>query len=244
MTLHSQGIRGGGQNYRDVFLLMVVLVLAGVLKYHFSRATSDDLIWILRPLAFVVEKLTDLSFHPERGTGYISSDGLIIIAPVCAGVNFLIAVLLTGAGTVIMIPGSCRRKCLRLAVVAAAAYLFTLMVNALRVVLAIELYGMDIYGSWLTVERMHRLSGILLYFPALLWYGLVFQRLFAGRQASRVIGCCLFWYLGLSLGVPLLTGSFQNSGIRFYEHGITLVIVCTLIAGGYHWLTGSYREIE
>ncbi|MBU1566479.1 MAG: exosortase K [Proteobacteria bacterium] len=244
MTLKDLRIRGWRPNFGDVFLIMVVLLLAGVLKYHFSRATSDDLAWILRPLAFAVEKLTDLSFHRESGAGYISNDGLIIIAPVCAGVNFLIAVLLTGAGTVIMTPSSFGQKCLRLALVLVSAYLFTLMVNTLRIILAIELYRMDIYGDWLTAERMHRVAGILLYFPALLWYGLVFQRLFSGKHSSPIIACCLFWYLGLSLGVPLLTGSFQNSGIRFYEHGFTLVIICGLTAGGYHWLTGGWGEEE
>ncbi|MFH0782858.1 MAG: exosortase K [Pseudomonadota bacterium] len=236
MTHNGQSIRGRNHFCGDVLLFMVVLLLAGVLKYHFSRATSDDLSWILRPLAFAVEKLTALSFHPESGAGYVSSDGLIIIAPVCAGVNFLIVVLLTGAGTVIMIPSRFRQKCLRLALVLVTAYLFTLMVNTLRIISAIELYRMDIYGNWFTAERMHRVAGILLYFPALLWYSLAFQRLFAGKHSSPIIGCCLFWYLGVSLGVPLLTGSFQNSGSRFYEHGIAVVILCALFVGGYCWL--------
>ncbi|MDH3349599.1 MAG: exosortase K, partial [Desulfobulbaceae bacterium] len=239
MKLITPFVKNRQGDWGNILLLAVVLSAAYGLKYHFSVADSDELAWMLAPLAWVVEVLSDNSFHAESGAGYVSSDGLIIIAPVCAGINFLIALLLTGASIVLLLP--CRFGCtvIRLVLVVVTAYLFTIIINGLRITLAIELYGLDIYGSWFTAERLHRAAGIFLYFPALLSYGLLVQGLLAKRPPWHVIGCCLFWYLGLSLGVPLLTGSFREFGPLFYEHCFAIVIGCTLSIGGYFVLTSG-----
>lgn len=236
MKLVGDFVRTLSEHKGNVFLTCTVLIMAFGLKYHFSVANSEDLAWILFPLSWAVGKLSMFSFHAENGVGYVSDDGLIIIAPVCAGVNFLIAVLLTGAGTIIMTAHSFGRKLMCLISVMFSAYLYALLINTFRIVLAIELYNLDIYGNWLTAERLHRVAGILLYFPSLLSYGLVVQGLLARLHSEQVIGYCFFWYICLSIGVPLLAGSFQNSGILFFEHGLTIILVCGCCIGAYFLL--------
>jgi len=218
-----------------VALFLVVLGLAALLKFHFSKAGSEELAWILGPLAWTVDLVSGMNFQAENGAGYVSGNGRYIIAPECAGINFMIAVLLTGAAIVKMVPGSFRVQYKRIALIVVTAYLFTVIVNSLRIVLAMELYTLDIYSPWCTAERVHRVVGILLYFPALLLYGLFFHRQFSGDNRHAVIGWSLLWYLWLSLGIPLVTGSFQDSGLLFYEHGLTVILSCSAIVCICHW---------
>ena len=69
---------------------MVVLLMAVGLKYHYSHARSDDLGWILGPTAGGVEYISGIDFEKEDGAGFVNRANRIIIAPSCAGVNFLI----------------------------------------------------------------------------------------------------------------------------------------------------------
>ena len=70
-----------------IFYLAVVLIAFG-LKYHYSKAGSDALVWILTPTATLVEQISGIPFEYETGTGFVNSVHRIIIAPSCAGVYF------------------------------------------------------------------------------------------------------------------------------------------------------------
>jgi exosortase K len=68
------------------------LVAAYGLKLHYSRAAAEDLAWILAPTARAVGWLRGetLTLIPE---GWAPPDGSYVIAPACAGVNFMIVAL-------------------------------------------------------------------------------------------------------------------------------------------------------
>ena len=94
-----------------VFYVIALLIAFG-LKYHYSRASSEDLAWILRPTAGVVEQISGIHFEKEEGTGYINREHRIIIVPSCAGVNFLIiAFCMTVFSFIPPLPENKRRKC-------------------------------------------------------------------------------------------------------------------------------------
>src|SRR5215212_6905700 len=66
------------------------------LKLSYSRAAAEDLAWILGPTARAVGWLRGetLTLSPGAGcAGWIPPDGSYVIAPACAGVNFMILVL-------------------------------------------------------------------------------------------------------------------------------------------------------
>ncbi|OQX09426.1 MAG: exosortase K [Desulfobulbaceae bacterium A2] len=215
----------------DLALLGLSLALVCGLKFHLSRATSDELGWLLGPLARVVGVLSGYAFHAESGAGYVREDGLLVIAPVCGGGNFLLAILLVAIGTVFVNPASPGRRLRRLAAAAGAAVLFALVINALRVTLAITCYDLHLSWGWLTSSRLHRLSGVLLFFPALLAYGLLVQRMIAGCRQGRVLPLCLGAYLGVALAMPLLNGAGRNAGTGVLEHALTLLLGCAFCVG-------------
>ena len=76
----------GGQ--AAFYLIAVLLALA--VKHHYSRAYPEDLNWILKPTAGLASFLCGDTFRFEAGKGYVCHERRVIIAPACAGVNFML----------------------------------------------------------------------------------------------------------------------------------------------------------
>jgi exosortase K len=221
-----------------VMLYLLVLAVATGLKLHYSRAASDDLIWILRPTAALTELISGIPFAPEAGTGYLSRAAHAIIAPACAGINFLIIVFgLTAATGISRLTGNG----LRLGWICGAlagAYLVTIGVNALRIVVSINLYGADIYHGIVTPGAVHRAAGVCIYFACLLACHQVSFRILAGLQPQgfpRPARLCnrnmapLLWYGAVTLGVPLLRHRQLAGDARFQQHFLTVLMVCAVV---------------
>ena len=76
---------------RDNVLFYAVGLLAALgLKYYYSIAGADDLGWILTPVARLAGLLGEIHFQWEPHAGFVSHSSEVIIAPACAGINFLI----------------------------------------------------------------------------------------------------------------------------------------------------------
>ena len=113
------------------------------------------------------------------------------------------------------------------------AYYLTIIVNALRIILAIYLFDADIYGGWLTREMLHRIEGTAIYFIFLCF--LYF--LLAARQSSndgkpvarRAIKTPLAWYLLMTLFIPLVRRSFHGNLSGFFQHSLVVITVLIVI---------------
>jgi exosortase K len=198
---------------------LLTLLLAFGLKYHYSRASSEDLDWILRPTAGVVEWLSGVEFQEEIGTGYINHECYTIIAPSCAGVNFLIAALCMSICSFLHHLNRCREKWSWIASCLATNYLLTLFINAIRILLAIHFYQTGLSFGWLTPERLHRLEGIIVYLLALYLLFLALQRLSRSAAHKRTLYFLPFgWYGLIVLGVPLVNTAYRGNLPLFLEH--------------------------
>lgn len=210
-------------------------VLALGLKYHYSRASVDDLLWIMGPTAGLVSKMTGLSFAHDPSSGFVNHELGIAIAPACSGVNFLIIAFGMAFFSFAHRFKNIRDKYVWIAASLAGAYLLTLGVNSLRIGLSIVTLSHDIHTAWLTAERVHRMEGIVVYFLCLcLFYrGIhhlipVHGRKTHNRKRPGIRALWpLFWYLAMALGVPLVTGNFQDHPKRFFEHGMTVLLICS-----------------
>ena len=214
-------------------LVSVLVMLA--LKRYYSQATADQLDWILAPTARLVAWLTPA--HPlyESGVGYVDFAHGIIVAPACAGVNFMIMAFglaafcgLTALKRPVAIPAL-------LTSALGSAYGYTLLVNAVRIAFSMALYQADIYGGWVTMIRVHRLAGIALYLGALWTLFGVLRRAKAhydkhhSRQGTEKIRRLpgwlpLAWYLMGTVAVPLVNLRFQAGEPSVGEHCLTVLI--------------------
>ena len=252
---------------KNSIFYMVVLLMAVGLKYHYSHARSDDLGWILGPTAGVVEYLSGIAFEKEDGAGFVNRANRIIIAPTCAGVNFLIIAFCMAACSGLHHLKSSGLKIFWLGNSAVWAYVLTIAVNAFRIVASIYMYKADIYYHGLTPERLHRIEGIFIYFFFLCLFYVTLDKIIRFctrnpepeqkkrfRQHSDSMGSGyrafipLFWYLMICLGIPLLNRAYHKNGPQFVEHCLVILSVCMvvflivfLIQSGCGWI---FRRIQ
>lgn len=204
------------------------------LKLGYSRAGVPDLGWILAPTAKLVGALRGERLAP-CAAGWAPPDGSYVIAPACAGVNFLILAFVVSVLGFSYRFRSSRGRFLFWLVVLGGAWMLTLGVNTVRILAAVELYRREPPFGW-TPEQLHRLLGVFVYLGAL--WGLFaaldrFTRLDSSGGRGSVAGLLLVpcAYLGMTLGVPLVTGAFRDGGARFAEHAI-MVSLAALAAFG------------
>ena len=209
----------------SVQLLLVLLCALG-LKYHYSIATPDELRWILAPTTLLVEFLSGRSFAFESYTGYMSSDHTFVIAAPCAGVNFLItAFLMLGLKRLWRdrFQGTNWRY---IPLAAAGAYLATLITNTVRISIALKMQSME--SSWLTANQLHRLEGIVVYFGFLLLLFVISERLESAKPSKWFFAFPLLVYYATTLGIPLLNGSYRQ-GAPFFEHSVFVLVLPLMV---------------
>jgi exosortase K len=240
---------------RENWIYALGLLIAVGLKAHYSAATADGLSWILAPTAALVGWLRCEPLSFESGLGWVPPDHRFVIAPVCAGVNFMILVFsVSVVGFAHRRRASVARRCAWLAALLCCAYVLTIAVNALRIVVAVWLYDGDVHAGWFTTERVHRLAGTVIYLSALSAAWLALEHVMEGRAlrdraAQRgpfTDGVAALrppfgtmrsnWfllplaYLAMTVMLPLLNGAWRQFGGRFVEHALT-VTVLALAAG-------------
>ena len=248
------------------FCYILVMLITFGLKIHYSKAGSDALIWILAPTANLVEWTSGIPFEYEAQTGFVNTAQRFIIAPSCAGVNFLIVAFCMAAFCGLHLLRRQMHKLLWLAISGLSAYVLTIAVNTLRIISSIYIYRMDIYGGWLTPERMHRMAGIVIYFFFLcLFYmiinkGLDRLRLRICRKSSgdirpehgrsdyfrwtSITVTPLFWYALITLGVPLMNAAYIGNATRFAEHIGTVICGCIIVMAAFFLIRWGWQRVK
>ncbi len=210
------------------------IAAAYALKLGYSRAGVEDLDWILAPTAKLVGALRGERLAASAA-GWAPPDGSYVIAPACAGVNFLILAFVVSVLGFSYRFRSSRGRFLFWLVALGGAWTITLVVNTVRILAAVELYRREPPFGW-TPEQLHRLVGVVVYLGALWGLFAALDRLTRIEKGDRRAPAAALLlvpgaYLGMTLGVPILTGAFRAGGPRFAEHAI-MVLGATLAALG------------
>lgn len=206
--------------------LAMVTLCAFALKHYYSTATANELRWILAPTTFIVELLSGRSFQFESYTGYMSSDRTFVIAVPCAGVNFLITTFVMLALRRLWEARFESISWRFLPISMAVSYVTTVIANAVRICVALEIQRRAIEVNGLSANQLHRLEGIVVYFGFLMLLFVVMER----RSSRKMWLFPLGIYYAMTLGVPLVNGSFHRIG--FWEHfGFVVVMPLVLMAG-------------
>jgi exosortase K len=165
-------------------LLIAAVVIAWVLKQHYADARADELQWILSPTAHLTGAITGATFVMQPGEGYFSRERLFLIEKSCAGINFMIAAF---AMLVVALAHRARSAVSAahvLGVSLMASYLAAVIVNTLRIAVAMWLgaHPSVLSGvlSGFSAADVHRIEGITVYFAGLVMLYELVQRLDRG----------------------------------------------------------------
>lgn len=195
--------------------LAIVALCALALKQYYSTATANELRWILAPTTLLVELLSGRSFEFESYTGYMSSDHKFVIAVPCAGVNFLITAFVMLALRRLWNERFESVSWSVLPVSAAIAFVATVIANAVRIFIALEIQRGSFEVSGLTGNQLHRLEGIVVYFGFLMLLFIVTER--------RLLIFPVIIYYVMTLGVPLINGAYHQA--KFWEHFAYVMVI-------------------
>ena len=164
-------------------LVAIAILIAWGLKRHHADAQPDDLSWILGPTARLVSATTGEAFVMQPGEGYFSRERLFLIEKSCAGINFMIAAF---AMLVFALFHRVESRVDAMRVLGAsllASYTAAVLVNTVRITVAMWLAAHPATLSSFSAADVHRIEGITVYFAGLvLLYELV-QRLDLGTEA-------------------------------------------------------------
>jgi exosortase K len=221
--------------------LATVLLCALALKFYYSNATANELLWILAPTKAFVELLSGRSFAFESYTGYMSSDHRFVIAVPCAGVNFLITAFLMLGLRRLWRARFQKVSWTFLPLTAALAYLATLITNTTRICIALEMQRREVDIDWLSGNQLHRVEGIVVYFGFLLLLFLLTERMEAAKARPALL-FPLGIYYATTLGIPLLNGSYRQ-GMPFWEHFVFVLVFPVALLATYTLLAFFVRAV-
>jgi exosortase K len=146
---------------------IVAVIIMWRLKSFYSQACVQDLFWILKPLAGIVGAMDGMSYAYDAAAGWVRSDGYIIIAPACCGINFLIMVFglnfIAFSGRLKSFP----MRLFWLLISFSVAYGLCLCTNSMRIWASIIFYDNRWHWGWFTPARLHQIIGVMIYFSAL-----------------------------------------------------------------------------
>jgi exosortase K len=208
-------------------------VLAGAvavaLKIHFSAAAASELQWMLHPLAWLLQAAMGKAFLRDAAGNWACRAAGLVLVKACAGINFM--VLSFAVWCWLLRPRAVRwphwHWPARLVAALVCAWLVSLGVNALRIVLVASFQpGLE---HWLAAADAHRLIGLLTYLPALCLQGLLAER----AEPARAVRLACGLYVALMLAVPLASGAAATNPRLYAAHAAeALMVLAPLLAFG------------
>ena len=148
-------------------VLALTALVIWALKRHYADAGADDLWWILTPTTRVVSAMTGIAFVAVPSEGYVSHERLFVIEKSCAGINFQVAAFGMLVFALLHRVGSRRSGLGVLGASLLASYGAAIVVNAVRITIAMWLADRPSTIWSFTPAQVHRLEGIVVYFGGL-----------------------------------------------------------------------------
>lgn len=221
-----------------IIMVIISLVIAWGLKYHYSHSSSDNLVWILAPTAYLVEMTGDMTFEREVNTGYVNNESGIIIAPTCSGVNFMIIAFCLSAYMGLKKIKTTPAQLMWIIASIAGSYIYTLLVNTFRINLSIYSIKTEFLEAWFSRETVHLLEGIMVYFIFLLLYHYLLNRVInpdlskSSQKPFMLIKKFLLplsFYLSFTLLVPVLNHGGFPPNKDFTSFAFIVLITCAIV---------------
>jgi exosortase K len=159
--------------YAAPFTASVVMV---AFKLYCEDVPASSLKWILGPISSVVEIVNGMQFT-FREDGYIDETGRILLGTTCTGLSFMTITMLMSMFS--FLPGiPFRRQMLLIPVLAAGAYILTVLANSSRIAISAKLVERSDTFPALTTGAAHEAQGVLYYLLFLLIYYFTLRYLF------------------------------------------------------------------
>ncbi len=231
-------------DYQLYILYILILMFVFAIKYHYSIATSDDLEWILKPTSRLVGLILNKPFIKESCSGYVNWECNIIIAKSCAGINFFITAFCMNTFIPLKSTNILLKKIQFIIKQIIIVYIFTILVNTIRIIISIYILKADIYSGWLTKTEVHKFTGIIIFFTSLCFLHIISIKVFQKRRMIPSLMNPFIWYIIILLLIPLLNGFFTQHNNQFLSYSISVISIALFIIGIIFSIQYIYKRIK
>lgn len=247
------------QNYWP--LCTAAALTALIINYYGKASDADMLTWILTPTARWVGILSGISFEYLPHQGYVNHFHQFLIAPSCAGGRFMLLTFLMLAFSFLPSAFQCDlygKKDKKMNIIKEYlwfgfsiifAYISTIFVNGIRIVISIYLPDIlekrHLLSGQMTPDRLHTLIGTVSYFTFLcIIYQLasfIRRRMFTPSDKKSALpsndffpyftkygrlSAPVFWYLLIVLALPFAKRIYLNEWEGFGQYTALILCVC------------------
>lgn len=160
---------------------ITILIVIG-LRIIYQNGDLEGLLFILEPVAFIVEKFLGVDFKYIEGIGFINKNLKTNITRECSGVNFFTISFLMLIFSFINKIRNNRKKAFTAFSFLIISYIITVFANTSRIIGTISMMQMDLFSN-IKIERLaHQTIGVIVYFIYLV---LIY---FIGLRLSKEMG--------------------------------------------------------
>ncbi len=142
----------------------VAAAIALGLKYIHTYLSIDYLLFILKPVASLVEKAMNSPFDYYPELGYVSDKLSVVIGRECAGINFFIVIFLMLTISFAAKVRGRKDKPLLMTYFLAVSYIVTIIANASRIITSILVLRLGIAADIKQAVLLHQSVGVIFYF--------------------------------------------------------------------------------
>ena len=164
------------QSSSSLLVLIVIISACFLMKLWFSFSTTENLLFILKPVNWLVHASIDGSFNIRDDGSYYYPKLNVLIDKSCSGFNFLI--ICWGALSSVLVKTSrgWATNLLGLSKAMLIAYVLTIAVNASRIIISITLLQFSANAEWVSSPWFHEALGSMIYIISLLLTYLLFLK--------------------------------------------------------------------
>lgn len=145
--------------------LLYVCLATAALGIHmlYRYGTVQQLLFILKPVTFIVTKALGMIFYFEPEIGFYNQEAYIVINKTCAGTSFwMTAFCMVGFLILPRIKGICKKIASFFAILL-FSYGVAIIANASRIIVAIKVLDLGISPAGASERLIHQSIGVLIY---------------------------------------------------------------------------------
>jgi exosortase K len=145
--------------------LLYVCLATAALGIHmlYRCGTVQQLLFILKPVTFIVTKALGMTFHFEPEIGFYNQEAYIVINKTCAGTSFWMTVFCMLGFAILPRIKDIFKKAASFFAILVLSYGMTIIANASRIVVAIKVLELGISPTGASERLIHQSIGVLVY---------------------------------------------------------------------------------
>lgn len=161
----------------NIALYLTAIILIISIRIFYSNANANDLLFVLRPIKWIVSVFHNGVFTYNEILGYACNELGVIIGASCAGINFMLILFAMLCFTYIHYIKSPLHKIMYFVSLLPITYLLGTLINSFRIIVSITIQKVGFLTKFTSPEVVHNLTGMLIFVCFLLIINYIFSKL-------------------------------------------------------------------